>query len=161
MVGSAKVKADNHTAVKQRFLLQVVRLTLLKGKAMTMSRSTARIRIVKIEARPATWLTEYPACISVRLSGNQWRSPSSSSPGKPMRKSHTARFKMKYLAAVPLSSLYGSWHITSITVAFKVTVNGHSEKTITASGKDTSSKREENDEDLVSVLSWPLLWSIL
>ena len=71
MVGIAKVKADNHTAIKQRFLLQVVSLTLLKGKAMTMSRSTARIRIVKIEARAATWLTEYPACISVRLSGNQ------------------------------------------------------------------------------------------
>ena len=59
-----------------------------------------------------------------------------------MSKSHTARFKMKKLAAVLQSSLYGSLQITSITVAFKVTVNGQSEKTITASRKDTSSKKK-------------------
>ena len=155
MVWRARIKASNHIAIKQRFLLQVVSLTLVKGKAMTMSRSTARKRIVKIEARNATWLIEYPACISVWLSWNQWRSPNRSSPGKPMSKSHTARFKMKKLAAVPQSSLYGSLQITSITVAFKVTVNGQSEKMITASRKDTSSKRKENDGDVASVLSWP------
>ena len=59
-----------------------------------------------------------------------------------MSKSHTARFKMKKLAAVPLSSLYGSFQITSITAAFKVTVNGQSEKTITASGKKNSSRKK-------------------
>ena len=142
MVGRARIKASNHIAIKQRYLLQVVSLTLVKGKTMTMSRSTARTRIVKIDARNATWLIKYPACISVGLSGNQWRSPNRSSPGKPMSKSHTARFKMKKLAAVLQSSLYGSLQITSITVAFKVTVNGQSEETITASRKDTSSKKK-------------------
>ena len=106
MVGRARIKASNHIAIKQRYLLQVVSLTLVKGKAMTMSRSTARTTIVKIDARNATWLIKYPACISVGLSGNQWRSPNRSSPGKPMIKSHTARFKMK--VAVLQSSLYGS-----------------------------------------------------
>ena len=71
MVGRARIKASNHIAIKQRYLLQVVSLTLVKGKAMTMSRSTARTRIVKIDARNATWLIKYPACISVGLSGNQ------------------------------------------------------------------------------------------
>ena len=155
MVGRARIKASNHIAIKQRYLLQVVSLTLVKGKAMTMSRSTARTRIVKIDARNATWLIKYPACISVGLSGNQWRSPNRSSPGKPMSKSHTARFKTKKLAAVLQSSLYGSLQITSITVAFKITVNGQSEEMITASRKDTSSKKKRNDEDVASVLSWP------
>ena len=151
MVGRARIKASNHIAIKQRHLLQVVSLTLVKGKAMTMSRSTARTRIVKIDARNATWLIKYPAGISVGLSGNQWRSPNRSSPGKPMSKSHTARFKMKKLAAVLQSSLYGSLQITSITVAFKVTVNGR----LPPLERILPLKRKENDEDVASVLSWP------
>ena len=142
LIGRAKIRADDHIAIKQRHLLQVASLTLVKGKAITIIRSTARPRIVKIEARKPTSLIESPACISVWLSGNQWQSPNRSSPGKPMSKSHTARFKMKKLAAVPLSSLYGSLQITSITAAFKVTVNGQSEKTITASGKNNSSRKK-------------------
>ena len=52
--GRAKIRADDHIAIKQRYLLEVASLTLVKGKAITISRSIARPRIVKIEARNTT-----------------------------------------------------------------------------------------------------------
>ena len=61
LIGRAKIRADDHIAIKQRHLLQVASLTLVKGKAITISRSTARPRIVKIEARKPTLLIESPA----------------------------------------------------------------------------------------------------
>ena len=143
MVGRARIKASNHIAIKQRYLLQVVSLTLAKGKAMTMSRSTARTRIVKSDARNAAWLIKYPACISVGLSGNQWRSPNRSSPGKPMIKSHTARFKMK--AAVLQSSLNGSLQL----------LIDKARRRLPPLERILPLRRKENNEDVASVLSWP------
>ena len=65
LIGRAKIRADDHIAIKQRHLLQVASWTLVKGKAITISRSIARPRIVKIEARNTTGLIEDPALSTV------------------------------------------------------------------------------------------------
>ena len=70
MVGRARIKASNHIAIKQRYLLQVVSLTLVKGKAMTMSRSTARTRIVKIRCKKRYVVDKIP-CMLVSALGCQ------------------------------------------------------------------------------------------
>ena len=65
LIGRAKIRADDHIATKQRYLLQVASLTLMRGKVITISRSIARPRIVKIEARNTTGLIEDPALSTV------------------------------------------------------------------------------------------------